>query len=425
MVATREERMLIGCIADDLTGATDLGVTLMHTGLAVIQVNGVPGPGLRLPPCDAVVVALKSRTIPASEAVAQSLAALSWLRGRGAERIYFKYCSTFDSTPQGNIGPVADALLGALGADFTVATPAYPRNQRTVYQGHLFVGAVPLSESGMRHHPLTPMIDANLLRVLGTQTDGTVGLVPYPVVEEGPAAIRRGLEALRGKGFRYAVVDAVSDTHLIAAGEACAELELATGGAGLAMGIAHHLAGGRDRTAATVMPEVAGPAAILSGSCSTATQAQLRAVVDRLPALRLDPLRLAQDEGSLGAVLDWAVAHLGQDPILVYATVGAEELAGVQKKLGRERSADVVEGAFRALARRLAKAGVRRFVVAGGETAGAVVEALEARALRIGPEIAPGVPWTATVEEPVRLLALKSGNFGGPDFFTRAFEVLT
>ncbi len=338
MVSTSEERMLIGCIADDLTGATDLAVTLMRAGLAVIQINGVPAPQQRLPPGDAVVVALKSRTIPSAAAVAQSLAALSWLRARGAARIFFKYCSTFDSTPQGNIGPVADALLNALGSDFTVATPAYPRNQRTVYQGHLFVGGVLLSESGMRHHPLTPMTDANLVRVLAAQTDGKVGLVPYPVVEEGPAAVRLRLEALRGEGFRHAVIDAVSDEHLIAAGAACADLALATGGAGLAMGIAHHLVktGKRGRLGAApgALPTVTGPSAILAGSCSAATLAQVKAVVDKLPALKIDPLRLAGDEEALAAVMEWAVANLGPDPILVYATAEAKELAEVQEKLG-------------------------------------------------------------------------------------------
>jgi uncharacterized protein YgbK (DUF1537 family) len=422
-----EAPILIGCIADDLTGATDLAVTLMREGLSAIQINGVPGKDLRLPPGEAVVVALKSRTIPAPEAVSQSLAALAWLRGRGAARIYFKYCSTFDSTPQGNIGPVADALLHALGSGFTVATPAYPRNRRTVFMGHLFVDEVLLSDSGMRRHPLTPMTDANLLRVLSAQTDGKVGLVPYTVVSRGAEAIRRRLEELQSGGYRYAVVDAVDDDHLIAAGAACAELPLTTGGAGLAMGLAHHLVetqrGGKSGGVHAALPAAAGPAVILSGSCSAATLAQVKAAVGRLPSFKLDPVLLAQDEKAIDSVLQWAVTSLGAVPLLVYATVEARELAAVQAKLGRERAAEIVEKAFRTLAKRLLAAGVRRFVVAGGETSGAVVEALGARALRIGPEISPGVPWTATLEEPVCLLALKSGNFGGPDFFTRAFEV--
>ncbi|MDX1376105.1 MAG: 3-oxo-tetronate kinase, partial [Burkholderiales bacterium] len=273
--------MLIGCIADDLTGATDLGVTLAREGLSVTQVNGVPEAGLEIPAADAVVVALKSRTNPPAEAVAWSLAALQWLQARGAERIYFKYCSTFDSTPRGNIGPVAEALMGALQADFTVATPAYPRNARTVYLGHLFVGERLLSESGMQNHPLTPMTDANLARVLAAQVQGKVGLVPFADVEAGADAVRARCAALRGTGHRLAILDATRDAHLVAAGEACLELALTTGGAGLAMGLARTLAtqGRVARTDAQSAPQrLDGPGVVLSGSCSAATLAQVDAV---------------------------------------------------------------------------------------------------------------------------------------------------
>ncbi|HWA36917.1 MAG TPA: 3-oxo-tetronate kinase, partial [Burkholderiales bacterium] len=258
--------MLLGCIADDLTGATDLGVTLAREGLTVVQVNGVPTADLRVDAADAVVVALKSRTNPPEEAVAWSLQALEWLRGRGAARIYFKYCSTFDSTARGNIGPVADALVEALGSRFTVATPAYPRNGRTVYQGHLFVNGVPLAESGMKDHPLTPMRDSSLVRVLASQTPHRVALVPFETMNAGASAIRARLEAL-AKEARYAILDALTDEHLVAAGEACADLPLTTGGAGLGMGLARALAAGRSaRTAA--FPQAGGPIALLSGSCS-------------------------------------------------------------------------------------------------------------------------------------------------------------
>src|SRR5688572_32442675 len=263
--------MLLGCIADDLTGATDLGVTLAREGLQVIQINGVPPPGLELPPADAVVIALKSRTNPAAEAVAWSLESLAWLRGRGAARIYFKYCSTFDSTPQGNIGPVADALLEELGARFTVATPAYPRNGRTVYKGNLFVGDVPLAESGMKDHPLTPMRDSNLVRVLASQTPHNVGLVPCEVVETGVASISRKIADLE-KANRFAILDSVRDEHLVAAGEACRDLKLTTGGAGLAMGIARAL--GMRKAAASALPRLDGAAVVLAGSCSQATLGQ-------------------------------------------------------------------------------------------------------------------------------------------------------
>jgi uncharacterized protein YgbK (DUF1537 family) len=403
--------MRLGCIADDLTGATDLGVTLAREGLSVVQVNGVPAAGLAAPAADAVVVALKSRTNPPAEAVEWSLQALAWLRRARAGHIYFKVCSTFDSTPRGNIGPVADALLAALGADFALVTPAYPRNQRTVYLGNLFVGSAPLAESGMREHPLTPMTDSSLVRVLGTQTRGRVGLVDFSAVEAGAAAVRARCAALRADGCRYAIVDAIRDEHLVAAGEACAAMPFAVGGAGLAMGIARALAQGAKRSAGTVLPAVGGAAAILSGSCSEATLAQVAAARARYPSLHLDPARLDVD-----AALAWAKPRLGAGPVLIYTSAPP-----AQRSTG---CADAIEQAFRGLARGLAAAGVRRFVVAGGETSGAVAEALGVRALAIGPEIAPGVPWTAALGGEPMLLALKSGNFGGPDFFSRAFEVL-
>jgi uncharacterized protein YgbK (DUF1537 family) len=403
--------MLLGCIADDLTGATDLGVTLAREGLSVVQVNGVPDAKLAAPEADAVVVALKSRTNAPEEAVEWSLQALAWLRRAAASHVYFKVCSTFDSTPRGNIGPVADALAGALGADFALVTPAYPRNARTVRGGNLFVGDVPLAESSMRNHPLTPMTDSDLVRVMGAQSKGAVGLVGSEYVEQGAAAVRARCDALRAQGMRYAIVDALRDEHLVAAGEVCAGMPLAVGGAGLAMGIARALAKGAKQKSGAALPKVDGAAAILAGSCSDATLAQLDAVRERYPSLRLDPQRL-----DVEAALAWAKPKLGAEPVLIYTSAPAGERAS-------GRAADIEE-AFRELARGLAAAGVRRFVVAGGETSGAVAEALGVRALAIGPEIAPGVPWTASLGGEPMLLALKSGNFGGPDFFMKAFETL-
>jgi len=393
--------MRLGCIADDLTGATDLGVTLAREGLSVIQVNGVPGGALDLAPSDAIVVALKSRTNPAAEAVQWSLASLAWLHARGAERIYFKYCSTFDSTPRGNIGPVADALLDALGEHRTVATPAYPRNGRTVYKGDLFVGDVPLAESGMKDHPLTPMRDSSLVRVLAAQTRRKVSLIPCEVMDAGASAIRARLEGLSG----FAILDAVRDEHLVAAGEACRDMKLTTGGAGLAMGIARAL--GVKRRSASALPRVAGAAVVLAGSCSQATLRQIAAFGG--PAFRIQPERIDVD-----AAVRFATQN-GDHP-LIYASAPPE---GIVPGKG-----EAIEHAFRQIARELARQGVRKFVVAGGETSGAVVEALGVRALAIGPEIDPGVPWTAAQGGEPYLLALKSGNFGSPEFFAKALEMV-
>ncbi len=414
---------LLGCIADDLTGATDVAVTFSREGLSVIQVNGVPDAALEVAHADAIVVALKSRTIAAAEAVAQSLAAASWLRQRGAARIYFKVCSTFDSTPAGNIGPVADALADGAGANLNVVTPAYPRNGRTVYQGHLFVGEALLSDTGMRNHPLTPMTDSNLVRVLQAQTPHRVGLLPCAVVAQGQEAIRHRLDALAREGVRHVIADAIDDAHLHALGRALRPQWLATGGAGLAAGIAAALRGEARGAAATAIQWPRGPGAILAGSCSAATLEQLAALGDALPRRQLDPLQLARDPGEVAAAIDWARRHLGARPVLIYASAPPDEVAAAQAALGRERAAQLVEEALRTIAVALAESGVDRFVVAGGETAGAVVEALGVRALAIGPEIAPGVPWTRAADGRPFALALKSGNFGGPDFFRRAFEL--
>ena len=394
--------MRLGCIADDLTGATDLGVTLAREGLSVVQVNGVPDRTLDLPPSDAIVVALKSRTNPAAEAVQWSLSSLAWLRSRGAERIYFKYCSTFDSTARGNIGPVADALLDALEVRSTVATPAYPRNGRTVYKGNLFVGDVPLAESGMKDHPLTPMRDSNLVRVLASQTPRKVSLVPCEVMEAGAAAIRAKLEALEG----YAILDAVRDQHLVVAGEACREMKLTTGGAGLAMGIARAL--GVKKTSSAALPRLGGAAVVLAGSCSQATLRQIATF--RGPAFRIHPDRIEVD-----AAIRFAADNLRECP-LIYASAPPEAIV--------PGKGAAIEQAFREIARELARKGVRKFVVAGGETSGAVVEALGVHALAIGPEIDPGVPWTTAQGGEPYLLALKSGNFGSPEFFAKALEMV-
>jgi uncharacterized protein YgbK (DUF1537 family) len=418
---------LLGCIADDFTGATDLAGVLVRAGMRTVQTVGVP-PGPLAAEVDAVVVALKSRTIPAQDAVAQSLAALDWLRAAGCRRFFFKYCSTFDSTDRGNIGPVAEALLAALGAPLTVACPAFPENGRRVFGGYLFVGDVLLSESGMKDHPLTPMTDPSLVRVLQRQSRGKVGLVREADVAAGPPAIRARLDALGAGGVSLAIVDAISDAHLLAIGEACAELALVTGGSGVAMGLpaawrARGLLGAAD--GAATLPPSAGLRAIVSGSCSTATLGQLAAAVRAgVPAFRVDPLRLAAGEDVAAAALAWAAPRLAAGPVIVHATAEPGEVRAAQERLGRERAGALVEEALAAVARGLVDRGVGRLVVAGGETSGAVVNALGVRALRIGPQIAPGVPWTASVGDRPLALALKSGNFGGPTFFLDAWEAL-
>jgi uncharacterized protein YgbK (DUF1537 family) len=423
--------VLLGAIADDFTGATDLCNTLVRRGMRSVQLIDVPPPEAAVPEAEAVVVALKTRTVPAAEAVEKSLAALAWLKRAGARQILFKYCSTFDSTDEGNIGPVAEALLAALGADFTIFCPAFPEAGRTIYRGYLFVGDVLLSESGMRDHPLTPMRDPSLVRTLQRQSKGRVGLVPHERVAGGAAAIRAAFTELRQAGFRHAIVDAIGDRDLAEIGAAAAELPLVTGGSGIALGLPENfrrrgLLGAAG--AADLLPAVAGAAAVLSGSCSPATRAQVAHMRERAASFTIDPLAVAAGRPIVAEALQWAAPLLGDGPVLIAATAPPEDVAAVQQRLGRERAGALVEESLAAIARGLVAHGVRRLVVAGGETAGAVVQALGVRGLRIGRQIDPGVPWTVALParpgEPELALALKSGNFGAPDFFLRAFAVL-
>jgi 3-dehydrotetronate 4-kinase len=420
--------MLLGAIADDFTGATDLASMLVRGGMRTVQLIGVPRPGDPAPDADAVVVALKSRTAPVRQAVEESLAALAWLRDAGCRQFFFKYCSTFDSTEAGNIGPVADALIAALGCGFALACPAFPANARSVYQGHLFVGGALLNESGMEHHPLTPMTDANLVRVLSRQTDGTVGLVPYAAVEQGAMAIRQAMTALKEQGRRYAIVDAVSDAHLVAIGEAAEHHALVTGGSGIAIGLPANFRRARqlpERSDAGSLPVVAGHAAVLAGSCSRATLGQLGFAREHVPVLQLDPLATPEVAQMVAGARDWISEKLGPSPIVIAASAPPDKVAELQQRLGRDAAGALIEQTLAQIAEVLVERGVRRLVIAGGETAGAVVSRLGVRSLRIGAEIDPGVPWTyAEGGATPLLLSLKSGNFGSRDFFLKAFEVL-
>jgi uncharacterized protein YgbK (DUF1537 family) len=388
-----------------------------------VQVIGVPtGP---LPEADAVIIALKSRTAPVGEAVAQSLAACDALLAAGAKQIFWKYCSTFDSTDQGNIGPVADALLKRLGSGFALACPAFPTNGRTIYLGHLFVGNALLNESGMENHPLTPMTDANLVRVLGRQTDGAVGLVSFTTVEQGAAATRQAMMRLAEQGRRYAIVDAVTDQHLLAIGEAAAQHALITGGSGVAMGLPENFRRAGllpARGDAASLPPMRGMAAVVAGSCSRATLGQIGLARDHVPVLELDALATPDAAALTVQALEWVTGKLSADrPVVIAASAPPEKVAALQAKLGRDAAGALIETAMAAIAEGLVARGVGRLVVAGGETSGAVVQRLGVTALRIGPEIDPGVPWTFA--EPRGLhLALKSGNFGARDFFLKAFD---
>ena len=428
-------QLLLGCIADDFTGATDLANNLVRAGMRVVQAIGVPQGPLHAQSwadVDAVVIALKTRTVPPEMAVRASLQALQWLQEAGAQQIYFKYCSTFDSRytgeVRGNIGPVTEALMDAMGCAFTIATPAFPDNQRTVFKGHLFVGDVLLSDSGMRHHPLTPMQDANLVRVLQAQCQRKVGLIDHTVVAQGAQAVTQKILQLQQQGVGIAVVDAVSNADLLRSAPAWKALALVTAGSGVAIGLPANF-GLAPSSQASALPAAQGARAVVAGSCSQATQRQVQHFLAQAGAAwPIDVQQVLQGADVVSQVLHWARTRLGVQPLLIYSTADAAQVQALQAQWGGDAAGATIEQALAAIARGFVQAGVRQLVVAGGETSGACVQALEIDSLQIGAQIDPGVPWcfahSAAAGNQGLHIALKSGNFGADDFFTRAFEVL-
>jgi 3-dehydrotetronate 4-kinase len=415
--------MLLGIIADDFTGASDIANTLAKGGLSTIQFLGVP-PGDAPSSCEAGVVALKSRSIPAHDAVDLSLKAMQWLQRQGCRQFVFKYCSTFDSTPEGNIGPVGEALAAALGVYGVPATPAFPTTGRTVYQGHLFVNGRPLNESGMESHPLNPMTDADLARWLSKQCKDPVGLVPWTIVRQGAKAIRQSLQKAGSEKQRLVIVDAISDEDLYAIGEACADIPLLTGGSGIALGLpANLIRAGLASGKGSTFAGVSGPEAILAGSCSKATLGQIERHKRDHPALPVEVDAVMRGTVTPKELVSFVRKHEGDAP-LIYSSDDPDKVRASQDAFGREQVSHKLETLFADTARALVDSGVRRLVVAGGETSGAVVLALGLQSLSIGPEIDPGVPALASADGRPLALALKSGNFGAPDFFEKALHSL-
>ncbi len=419
-------KTLFGAIADDFTGATDLAGLLARSGVAVsLRIGVPPEPPAQTAPLE--IIALKCRTAPVDEAVGDSRAALAWLRRAGAERFFWKYCSTFDSTPAGNIGPVAEALMADLGVEQTIYCPAFPENGRAIFMGNLFVGELPLAESPMKDHPLTPMRDSNLLRLLQPQVTRPVGLANRLAVARGPDSLRARLAELAGDGIAHVVVDAVADEDLHVIAEACRDMPLMTGGSAVAMPLPEIWLEQGLLAADAAGPRRRQPAAgtvVLSGSCSAMTNLQVAAYRDRgAPAFRLDPLDLARD-GVAGA-LEWLQRQDAESAPLIYATADPQSVSAAQQELGVAGAGEIVEAALADCAVAARDRGIRRFVVAGGETSGAVTRALGVTRLDVGVEIAPGVPWCHAESAGQEIaIALKSGNFGAESFFTDALETL-
>lgn len=413
--------MLLGVIADDFTGATDIAGFLVENGMRTVQLNGIPKEEIDVN-ADAVVISLKSRSCPVDEAINDSVAALKWLQTNGCQQFYFKYCSTFDSTAEGNIGPVTDALLAELGEELTMVCPALPVNGRTVYNGHLFVFQDLLSDSGMRNHPVTPMTDSSLIRMMDAQSQDTSGLVNFQVIEQGSQAVTERFEELKAQGHRYAVVDAFNAEHLITLGQAAKSLKLVTGGSGLAAGIAknwvEHLEDQSDAKQAGHPAKA--PTVVFSGSCSVMTNQQVAVYKDKAPHFAIDVKACLTDEDYSNHVFDWVMTNIESEfAPLVYATADATTLKAIQQEFGAQASSHAVEQFFSQLAIKLQQHGVKNFIVAGGETSGVVTQSLVVKGFHIGPQIAPGVPWVKSVEGELSL-ALKSGNFGDENFFAKA-----
>ncbi len=422
--------ILLGSIADDYTGASDLANTLTKNGLRTVQTVGIPDPSLAMPDVDAVVVSLKIRSVAADEAVVAARKADQWLRGRGAAHVLYKICSTFDSTDAGNIGPVTEALAQAAGGGIVLATPAFPETGRTVYLGHLFVNGQPLNESPLKDHPLNPMHDANLVRVLARQSQGAVGLVDLVTVSMGPAAVKERLGALSARGMTAAIADAVFERDLEVLGEVALETPLSTGASGLGLGLARALVrAGRTSThadASDAIRPVGGLAAVVAGSCSAATLKQIEVAERSMPVLRLDTEKLLAGSDEISAAIAWAGERMSAGPVIVAASASPDVVSRLQARYGREASGHAVEAATATIAGELVARGVKRLVVAGGETSGATVDRLGIPAFLIGPEIAPGVPVLRTIgnSQGEMLMALKSGNFGGEDFFGAALAMM-
>ncbi len=422
--------LALGCIADDYTGASDLANTLTRCGLRTVQTIGVPASDLALPEVDAVVVSLKSRSIEAGLAVTRSRAAEKWMRSRGASHVLFKICSTFDSTDAGNIGPVMDALRADSADAIVLVTPAFPETGRTVYQGNLFVGSVPLNESPLKDHPLNPMHDSNLVRVLARQSKTKIGLVDLADIARGPDAVRARLSDLATKGFGAAIADAVFARDLETIGAVALDHRLSVGASGIGLGLARALvASGRVKPiepSAIADAPVGGPAACLAGSCSQATLQQIANAERKMPVLHLDSEKVVTGETEAQRALGWASEHLGKGPILIASSATPDQVAALQARRGRDAAGHAIEQAMADIAQGLVLSGVRRLVVAGGETSGAVVDRLGIPGFLVGAEIDAGVPVLRAVgaKKGAMLLALKSGNFGGPEFFSDALTLM-
>jgi uncharacterized protein YgbK (DUF1537 family) len=416
----------LGCIADDITGASDVALMLAEHGMPVLLSLGLPDEVIEAQ-AEAIVIGLKSRTIKAEQAVKQSIRAARWLLQKGATQLLFKYCSTFDSTQEGNIGPVAEALLDLTGDDFTLVCPAFPDNGRTIENSLLMVGGIPLSESSMRDHPLTPMRNSNLVELMDQQTqNGSTTGLSRSILHQGAKATREKLSQLRNDGFRYVVPDVLNNDDLKVLAKAASDLKVITGASGIAMGLPHNFgpSNPQNPNACAPLPTLKGHPVIIAGSCSKATRSQVEFMRGQCFTMEINPIEIANQQQSLNHLCETAISQWRSGPILIYSSTNTENVKLAQEQLGKEQAATLVEQTLAQIAVHLVSHGACKFVLAGGETSGAIAAALGASLMHIGPKIDSGVPWMIRADGPIQVLAFKSGNFGTTDFFQRAIRML-
>ena len=421
--------MKLGIIGDDFTGSSDIANNLKKSGMQVSMYAGIPTllpSEIKKELTDAAVIALKTRTIPIEEAISESLKALSWLKDCGCEQFIFKYCSTFDSTKKGNIGPVTDAIMKELNTDFTIACPSFPDAGRTVYFGHMFVNGKPLNESGMENHPLTPMTDHNLVRWLNYQTKDNVGLIDFQTISKGANSVKERIQTLKTDGYKYAIVDTIKNDDFDIICNGVKDLPFLTGGSGIALGLPKIY---KDRGLLSAsnfeIPKNNSNAIILSGSCSVATINQINIYKENNPSLYVSPDEVINNEDLVEKVFSWIKDNETLSP-LIYSSSDTKTVTEKQKQYGQEILANKIENFFELLSKKLVKDNFGTFISAGGETSGAVIKGLGVQELKIGEEISHGVPalWSphSNGNKPISV-TLKSGNFGQTDFFERALKV--
>ncbi|PHM35743.1 3-oxo-tetronate kinase [Xenorhabdus innexi] len=417
----------LGVIADDFTGATDIASLMVQNGWQVALLLSIPDDSTFIPhDVDAIIISLKSRSCPVDESIEQSLKACRWLRQKAnCSRLFFKYCSTFDSTIKGNIGPVTDVLMDELQIDLCLICPALPINGRTVVYGYLFVNGQLLNESDMQYHPINPMKDSNLLRLMEQQSRGTAGLVDINCVRQGELSIRDRLCQLRCKGIRYAVVDTLLMDDLLLVAQAAHDMTLITGGSGLGGAIARYCSGGNsEKTSIKKLPLPRNRRmVILSGSCSVMTYRQVLEYKKIASTMELDIDKCINNPDYIHLLVDWIIQQpmKGLAPML-YTTRPPGVLKLTHNQYESFQVSKIIEQLFAQIANELRQKDFNTFIITGGETSGKVVQSLGINQVGIGAIIAHGVPWVYDLQSDC-WLALKSGNFGEVDFFHYAQEI--